>query len=94
MARKRRRRGQLFGKPRGEVIKRPGAFSAKAKAAGMSTAAYAAQVRAPGSRADTRTKRQAALAQTFAKWRRRRRRRGGGRQLPVVRRRRRPRQAA
>jgi len=33
--------GTLFGKPRGEVIKHPGAFSAKAHHAGMSTGAYA-----------------------------------------------------
>jgi len=64
--------GTLFGKPRGEVIKRPGAFRKKAQAAGMSTSAYASQVLSPGSRADTRTKRQANLARTFAKMRRRR----------------------
>ena len=67
------KKGTLFGKPRGQVIKRPGAFSAKAKAAGMSTSAYAAKVLAPGSKAGTRTKRQAALARTFAKWRRKKR---------------------
>lgn len=58
----------LFGKPKSEVIKRPGAFSAKAKAAGMSTSAYASK-EANDPNADTRTKRQANLAQTFASMR-------------------------
>jgi hypothetical protein len=49
------------------AIKRPGAFSAKAKAAGMSTSAYAAKVTKPGSKASTRTKRQANLAKTLGK---------------------------
>ena len=47
------------------AIKRPGAFSAKAKRAGMSTEAYAQKVLRRGSRASTRTKRQAALAETL-----------------------------
>lgn len=52
----------LFGKPRGEVIKRPGAFSAKAKAAGKSTAAYANEkASAPGLLG-----KQARLAKAFA----------------------------
>lgn len=59
----------LFGKPKSQVVKRPGAFSAKAKAAGMSTSAYASKVTAPGSTADTRTKRQANLAEVFASMR-------------------------
>ena len=49
------------------AIKRPGAFSAKAKAAGKSTGAYASQVLKEGSTASTRTKRQAALAKTLSK---------------------------
>lgn len=49
------------------AIKRPGAFTKKAKAAGMSVAAYAAKVTKPGSKASTRTKRQAALAKTLRK---------------------------
>jgi len=61
--------GTLFGKPRGEVVKHPGAFTAKAKAAGKSTAAYARQVLKPSSSASTQTKRQANLAKTFAKLR-------------------------
>jgi hypothetical protein len=64
--------GTLFGKPRGEVIKRPGAFRKKAQAAGKSTSAYASQVLAPGSGASTRTKRQANLARTFSRMRRKR----------------------
>ena len=51
------------------AVKRPGAFRAKAKAAGMSTQAYAKKVTAKGSKASTRTKRQANLAKTFAKMR-------------------------
>jgi len=62
-------KGTLFGKPRSEVVTRPGAFTAKAKAAGKSTGGYARQVLKEGSKASTRTKRQAALAQTFAKLR-------------------------
>jgi hypothetical protein len=49
------------------AIKRPGAFTAKAKKAGMSTQAYANKVTAKGSKADTRTKRQANLAKTLSK---------------------------
>jgi hypothetical protein len=63
------KKGTLFGKPRSEVIKHPGAFSAKAAKAGKSTAAYARQVTKPGSQASTQTKRQANLAKTFAKLR-------------------------
>lgn len=63
-------KGTLFGKPRGDVIKRPGAFTAKAKGAGMTTSGYAKKVLAPGSQASARTKRQANLARTFASWRR------------------------
>ena len=48
------------------AIKRPGAFSAKAKAAGKGTQTYARQVLKEGSKASTRTKRQAALAQTLS----------------------------
>jgi hypothetical protein len=51
------------------AIKRPGAFRAKAKAAGMGTAAYARHVLQDGSRADERTKRQARLALTLRRLR-------------------------
>lgn len=47
------------------AIKRPGAFTAKAKKAGMSVSAYATKVTAKGSKASTRTKRQANLAKTL-----------------------------
>jgi hypothetical protein len=62
-------KGTLFGKPRDAVVKRPGAFTAKADKAGKSTGAYAKSVLKPSSSASTRTKKQAALAQTFAKLR-------------------------
>ena len=50
------------------AIKRPGAFSAKAKSAGMGTSAYASKVLAKGSKASPLTKKQAALAKTLAKF--------------------------
>ena len=62
-------KGTLFGKPRDEVVKRPGAFTAKADKAGKSTGAYAKSVLKPTSKASTTTKRQANLAQTFKKLR-------------------------
>ena len=49
------------------AIKRPGAFRAKAKAAGMSTIAYARKVLKTGSTASERTKKQARLALTLSK---------------------------
>lgn len=70
MARKRRGGKWIQG-----AIKRPGAFRAKAKRAGMSTSAYARKVTRKGSKASTQTKRQARLAQTLGKMRKRRRRR-------------------
>lgn len=47
------------------AIKHPGAFTKKAKAAGMTTQAYAAKVTKPGSKASETTKRQANLAKTL-----------------------------
>lgn len=47
------------------AVKRPGAFTKKANAAGMSVAEFARHVRASPERYSTRTKRQAALAQTL-----------------------------
>ena len=47
------------------AIKRPGAFTKKAKDAGMSVSKYANKVLKKGSKADTRTKRQASLAKTL-----------------------------
>ena len=49
------------------AIKRPGALTKKAKKAGMSTAAYAKKGTKKGSKASTRTKRQAGLAKTLRK---------------------------
>jgi len=49
------------------AIKRPGAFTRKAKAAGMGVQAYAQKVLAKDSKASTRTKRQASLARTLKK---------------------------
>jgi hypothetical protein len=52
-----------------KAIKRPGAFTRKAKADDMSVAGYAKKVLKKGSPASTRTKRQASLAQTLRKMR-------------------------
>lgn len=55
-----------------KAIKRPGAFRRKAKAAGMSTDAFASRVLANKDRFSTRTVRQAAFAKTLKKLRVRR----------------------
>lgn len=47
------------------AIKHPGAFTKKAKAAGMTTAAYARKVKANPGRYSTTTRRQANLATTL-----------------------------
>lgn len=52
-----------------DAVKRPGAFTAKAKHAGLGVKGYAAKVLKPGSEASSRTKKQAVLAKTFAKYR-------------------------
>ena len=49
------------------AIKRPGALTAKAKAAGMSVGAYAKKVTGPKSNASARTKKQANLAKTLSR---------------------------
>lgn len=49
------------------AIKHPGAFTAKANAAGESVGGYARQVLKAGSTASSTTKHQAALAQTLRK---------------------------
>jgi hypothetical protein len=51
-----------------DAIKRPGALTAKAKKAGMSVSAFSNKVTKKGSKASSRTKRQANLAKTFRKW--------------------------
>ncbi len=48
-----------------DAIKEPGAFTKKAKAAGKSVSAYASEVTKGGSKASTKTKRQANLAKTL-----------------------------
>ncbi len=50
------------------AVKHPGAFRKKAQAAGMSTSEYANKVKNDPN-ASTKTKRQAALARTFSKYR-------------------------
>lgn len=55
--------GTLFGKPVGQVIKRPGALTAKAKRAGKSITEYCAM----GGH-DLRTKKQCSLAKTMRSW--------------------------
>ena len=49
------------------AVKRPGAFTKKAKAAGMSVQQFAKHVDANKDKYSTRTERQANLAQTFSK---------------------------
>lgn len=50
-----------------KAIQHPGAFTAKAKKAGMSVSAYASKVMKAGSRASATTKRQANLAKILRK---------------------------
>lgn len=57
------------------AIRRKGAFRAKARRAGMSTAAYARHVLRAGSRAGAVTKAEARLSQRLAKYRKKRRKR-------------------
>jgi len=70
MARK-RKRGTLFGRPRSDVVRHPGAFTASARP-GESTGAHISRVLAAGSRASPKEKRRAALAKAFRTMRRRR----------------------
>ena len=49
------------------AVKRPGAFTKKAKARGLTVAAFAARVKANPSRYDAATRRQASLARTLRK---------------------------
>jgi len=51
------------------AVKRPGAFTKKAKARGLSVAAFAAKVRANPDRYDARTRKQASLARMLRKMR-------------------------
>jgi hypothetical protein len=60
-----KKKGTLFGKPRSQVVKRPGAFRAKAKKLGLTVDEYMAKIRSGKIKVSSRTKRQAALAKTF-----------------------------
>ncbi len=53
-----------------KAIKKPGAFKAKAKKAGMSTKKYASKVLKKGSKASAKNKKQANLAKTLSEVRR------------------------
>lgn len=59
------KKGTLFGKPKGQVVKHPGALRAAAKRAGMSTSAYAHK----HAHDKGKTGKRARLALTFAKMR-------------------------
>jgi len=56
-----------------KAIKKPGAFSGKAKKAGMSTSEFASKALEKDSRASDKTKKQARLAETLSKMRRKKR---------------------
>lgn len=66
------KRGNRGGRWIQRAIKRPGAFRAKAKARGMTTAQFASRVLANPSEYDQRTVRQASLAKTLSKMRKKR----------------------
>ena len=53
-----------------KAIKKPGSFTAQANRAKMPVQAYATHVLKPGSKATTRTKQRARLAQTLGRMRR------------------------
>ena len=57
--------GTLFGKPRGDVVKHPGVFKAKAEAAGKSTSEFAKE----HEHSKGKLGKQARLAETFASMR-------------------------
>ena len=61
------KKGSSGGKWIQGVIKNPGAFTKKAKSAGISVSGFANKVTKPGSKASTTTKRQANLAKTLTK---------------------------
>lgn len=60
------KKGTLFGKPRGEVVKHPGSFKAAAKKAGKTVAQEAKSVLKSGSKASPAMKKKAGLAKAFA----------------------------
>ena len=59
------KKGTLFGKPRSEVVKHPGSFSAAAHKAGKSTGEYAREKKHAGGTVGRRAR----LALVFAKMR-------------------------
>lgn len=63
------KKNTLFGKPRNQVIKRPGAFKARAKKAGMGTMALAQKYARKNSKASKLAKAQARLVLVFANMR-------------------------
>lgn len=69
-----KRQRKLFGKPIGQVIRRPGAFRRKAQRRGLTTGQFARKVLTNPERYDTRTVRQARLAKTLMGMARRRKR--------------------
>jgi hypothetical protein len=60
---------KLFGRPRSEVIKHPGAFSKAAADAGMTTHEFQTMIMNHPGRFSPRRRKQAALARTFEKMR-------------------------
>lgn len=64
-AKPRKKKGTLFGKPRNQVVKHPGAEKAAAKKAGMSTHAFAEKNKNASGKAGKRAR----LALTFEKMR-------------------------
>ena len=60
------KKGTLFGKKRGDVVKHPGTFKKAAKKAGKSTAQETKDVLKPGSKASPEMKKKAGLAKAFA----------------------------
>ncbi len=74
-----KRKGTLFGKPRGKVVKHPGSFKREAAKHGESTSAYARKVLKPGSKASKATRKKAGLAKAFATMRAEKSRKHSGR---------------
>ncbi len=66
------KKGTLFGKPRGQVVKHPGAFTRKAKAAGESTSDFASTVKSSPGKYSSQTRKQASLDRAFETMRSRR----------------------
>lgn len=65
-------KGTLFGKPKSQVVKHPGAFTRKAKSAGESTGDFARTVKSSPGKYSSQTRKQAALDRAFETMRSRR----------------------